>query len=89
MSPLSRLLEKHRDFLPELFIVSHVSLTSAAPPAAAAGARESSLPLAVAVRPAAEGGSVRCPRCWRWRPRRLAPTGHGELCSRCREALKS
>ena len=88
--PLLRLLEKHRDFLPELFIVSHVSLNSAAPPAPASGPRESSLPLAVAVRPAAEGGSVRCPRCWRWRPPAdLAGTDHGELCSRCREALRS
>src|SRR5581483_2285667 len=72
-----RILEKHRDFLPELFIVSHVTLTSAA------GA-----PLSVGVRPAQELGYVRCPRCWRWVPA-LEPTAHGETCPRCAQALSN
>jgi len=71
----ARLLEKHRDFLPEFFIVSQVALASSA-----AGA-----PLAAAVKPA-EG--VRCPRCWRTLPA-LTPSAHGEVCPRCAEALHS
>ncbi len=70
-----RALEKHRDFLPELFIVSHVSLTPAT------GA------VTVSVRPCAELGFVRCPRCWRWVPA-LAATAHGDVCPRCAEALQ-
>ena len=70
-----RVLEKHRDFLPELFIVSHVTLTSAA------GASP-----AVGVRPAQELGYVRCPRCWRWVPA-FEHTAHGDVCPRCAEAL--
>jgi isoleucyl-tRNA synthetase len=70
-----QILEKHRDFLPELFIVSHVTLTSAA------GA-----PLSVSVRPAQELGYVRCPRCWRWVPA-LEKTMHGDVCPRCVQAL--
>jgi len=81
-------LEKHRAFLPELFIVSHVSLHSAAAPVPASGSDEPALPLAVAVRPASEAGNVRCPRCWRWVPA-LEATPHGDLCPRCREALSA
>ncbi|HEX2854116.1 MAG TPA: isoleucine--tRNA ligase [Opitutaceae bacterium] len=72
-----RVLEKHRDFLPELFIVSRVAL------APRAGAD-----FAVEVRPCAELGEVRCPRCWRWVPR-LEPSSHGDICPRCAEALIS
>jgi isoleucyl-tRNA synthetase len=70
-----QVLEKHRDFLPELFIVSHVTLTPAA------GA-----PLTATVRHGEELGYVRCPRCWRWVPA-LENTEHGDLCPRCAEAL--
>jgi isoleucyl-tRNA synthetase len=73
--PVFQVLEKHRDFLPELFIVSHVSLTPAA------GA-----PLTATVRHGEELGYVRCPRCWRWVPA-LESTDHGDLCPRCAEAL--
>jgi isoleucyl-tRNA synthetase len=73
---LSRLLEKHRDFLPELFIVSHVALNPAAGGAA----------LNVGVHHCQELGYVRCPRCWRWVPK-LTATAHGEICPRCAEAL--
>ena len=68
-------LEKHRDFLPELFIVSHVTLTptTGAPPT-------------ISVRPAQELGYVRCPRCWRWVPA-LEKTMHGDVCPRCVQAL--
>ena len=74
--PVFQTLEKHRDFLPELFIVSHVTLTPA--PAA---------PLSVTVHHGEELGYVRCPRCWRWVPV-LEATDHGELCPRCAEALR-
>jgi isoleucyl-tRNA synthetase len=70
-----RVLNKHRDFLPELFIVSHVTLNPAA------GA-----PLSIGVRPAQELGYVRCPRCWRWVPA-LEKTVHGDVCPRCVQAL--
>jgi len=68
-------LEKHRDFLPELFIVSHVTLSPTA------GA-----PLSIGVRPAQELGYVRCPRCWRWVPA-LENTANGDVCPRCVQAL--
>ena len=70
-------LEKHRDFLPELFIVSHVTLGSAKGAA-----------LHVDVRPCEDLGYVRCPRCWRWVPA-FEPSAHGEVCPRCAEALKA
>jgi isoleucyl-tRNA synthetase len=71
-----RVLEKHRDFLPELFIASRVSLSGAAEAPA----------LTVTVRPCAEVGDRRCPRCWRWVPaEELA--AEGAVCLRCAEAL--
>jgi isoleucyl-tRNA synthetase len=70
-------LEKHRAFLPELFIVSEVNLT--AQPAAEP---------AITARHAKEAGHTRCPRCWRWVPK-LVHTPHGEVCPRCEEALNS
>ncbi|MDB6167341.1 MAG: isoleucyl-tRNA synthetase [Verrucomicrobia bacterium] len=73
----SRVAEKHRDFLPELFIVSHVTLT---PSVGAA--------FAVAVRPSSELGHVRCPRCWRWVPV-LESSSYGDVCPRCVDALSS
>jgi isoleucyl-tRNA synthetase len=72
---LSQLLAQHRDFLPELFIVSQVTL------AAPAGAT-----LSVSVQPCSELGLVRCPRCWRWVPA-LVGSSSGETCPRCAEAL--
>jgi isoleucyl-tRNA synthetase len=71
-----RLLEQHREFLPELFIVSRVAVVPAD------GA------VAISVRPSSELGHVRCPRCWRWVPA-LEKTVHGDVCPRCIEALKS
>ncbi|PTX91245.1 isoleucine--tRNA ligase [Opitutus sp. ER46] len=75
--PTTAALERHRAFLPELFIVSHVGLGSAS------GAQFN-----VSVRPCAEHGFVRCPRCWRWVPT-VETTPHGAICPRCAEALKS
>jgi isoleucyl-tRNA synthetase len=72
-----RVLEKHRDFLPELFIVSHVTLASATGDT-----------LHAAVRPCHELNFTRCPRCWRWVPR-LERSSFGETCPRCAEALKA
>lgn len=77
---LLRTLEKHRDFLPELFIVSHVD-------AGARAASSSSEPLVITVRNAQELRYVRCPRCWRSVPA-LEKTSQGdEVCPRCRDAL--
>ena len=71
-----QVLKKHRDFLPELFIVSHVTLV----PTTAGEA------LTVSVRPAAELGHIHCPRCWRWVPA-LETTPDGTVCPRCAVAL--
>ncbi|MET0261975.1 MAG: isoleucine--tRNA ligase, partial [Rariglobus sp.] len=75
--PLLKTLEKHRDFLPELFIVSQVTVQEGTDPT-----------LEVAVRHCEELGYVRCPRCWRWVPS-LEATSYGETCPRCAEALKA
>jgi isoleucyl-tRNA synthetase len=72
-------LGKYREFLPELFIVSHVELNSNA---------DSSVEPAIGVRPCAELGNTRCPRCWRWVPV-LEHHALGDVCPRCIEALKS
>ena len=71
-----KLLEKHRDFLPELFIVSQVGLT----PTTAAS------PLNITVRHCQELSHIRCPRCWRWVPA-LETATQGDVCPRCAEAL--
>jgi isoleucyl-tRNA synthetase len=69
-------LERHRDFLPELFIVSLVTLSTAATGSA----------LTATIQPCADLGFVRCPRCWRWVPA-LETTANGDLCPRCIQAL--
>lgn len=74
--PLDAVLRRHEAFLPELFIVSHVTLAET----------PAKQPLAVSARPCAELGYVRCPRCWRWVPA-LQPAGDHEVCPRCAEAL--
>ncbi len=70
-------LEKHREFLPELFIVSTVTLAPAMGDA-----------LTVSIRPCGELDFQRCPRCWRWVPE-LEPRPPQDVCPRCAEALKS
>ena len=74
--PLDAILRRHEAFLPELFIVSHVTLAET----------PASTPPAVAARPCAELGFVRCPRCWRWVPA-LQAAGDHEVCPRCAEAI--
>lgn len=71
-------LNRHREFLPELFIVSLVTIETTA-----AGS-----PLSVSVRPCADLGYVRCPRCWRWVPA-VQSTPDGDLCPRCIQSLVS
>ncbi|HZZ58069.1 MAG TPA: isoleucine--tRNA ligase [Opitutaceae bacterium] len=78
-SPDSAVLERHREFLPELFIVSDVSLEDS-------DAASSDTPVGVAVAPASERGYVRCPRCLRWVPA-LETTDRGATCPRCRDVL--
>jgi isoleucyl-tRNA synthetase len=65
------------EFLAELFIVSHVETVIDA---------DESKP-AITVRPCAELGFHRCPRCWRWVPA-LEKSALGDVCPRCIEALK-
>ena len=73
---LDPVLRRHETFLPELLIVSHVTLAET----------PATTTLAVAARPATELGHVRCPRCWRWVPA-LQPAGEHEVCPRCAEAI--
>ncbi len=75
--PTMRVLEQHSGFLPELFIVSQVALVAA----------PDGTPLAVSVRPAAELGHSRCPRCWRSVPALDATLPSG-ICPRCADALR-
>ncbi len=80
---LARILEKHRDFLPELFIVSQVDVSAEVSAAPSTGRFSAS------VRHAQELGLVRCPRCWRWAPT-LEKTAEGDaVCPRCADALAS
>jgi isoleucyl-tRNA synthetase len=76
-NPGMTVLQKHRDALPEFFIVSHVSLEP-----------KSGAELDIVSCHASETGLVRCPRCWRWVPKILS-SPHGEVCPRCAEALNS
>ena len=73
--PGFHVLEKHREFLPELFIVSHVTLAPAMGSA-----------INASIRPCSELSFVRCPRCWRWVPK-LESSSHEDVCPRCAEAL--
>jgi isoleucyl-tRNA synthetase len=76
--PAAAALERHRDFLPELFIVSQVELQSGAGDSAPA----------CHIQPCAERGYVRCPRCWRWVPALVAAGGdQPDVCPRCADAL--
>ena len=75
--PTFQVLKQHAASLPELFIVSHVTLTE-----------QPGASLTISARHAREHGFVRCPRCWRWVPT-LTQTSHGEVCPRCEEALNS
>ncbi len=74
--PLDATLRRHEAFLPELLIVSHVTLAQT----------PASQPLSVVARSASEIGLVRCPRCWRSVPA-LHTTAHGDVCPRCAEAI--
>ncbi len=69
------MVARHQRLLPELFIVSHVTVTSG-----------ESADLRVFVQPCTELNLTRCPRCWRSVPTLITST-HGEVCPRCAEAL--
>ncbi len=69
------MVARHQRLLPELFIVSHVTVTSG-----------ESADLHVFVQPCTELNLTRCPRCWRSVPTLITST-HGEVCPRCAEAL--
>jgi isoleucyl-tRNA synthetase len=71
---LAEPLQRHRDFLPELFIVSGVGITTA------------NGPLNAVIKPCTELGYHRCPRCWRWVPA-LATNATDSVCPRCVSAL--
>ncbi|HEY1792897.1 MAG TPA: isoleucine--tRNA ligase [Opitutaceae bacterium] len=75
--PLRAPLQAHLPILPEIFIVSGVTLSVPSEHREGVG---------VKVTPCSELGYVRCPRCWRWVP---APHPGAEVCPRCHEALGS
>jgi len=82
-SPAFETLLRYRDALPELFIVSQVTLETAEQ---ADSAETSAAPpdLRIDVRTGEEAGLVRCPRSWRWVPALVPATG---TCPRCAAAL--
>ncbi len=71
-------LERHRGFLPELFIVSQVTVQSSG---------DQPVPK-ISVDVCSEHGHSRCPRCWRWVPA-LLPSARGDVCPRCIAALNA
>ncbi len=77
---LYRLLERYREKLAEIFIVSTVELREGLDqaPRKAAGAQEMPLKLLVS-----RAAAAKCPRCWIF-----AAAAEGELCPRCRGLLK-
>jgi len=77
-SALDPILRRHETFLPELLIVSQVTLAET----------PAGVDLTVAARPAGELGHLRCPRCWRWVPA-LQAAGEHEVCPRCAEAIQA
>jgi isoleucyl-tRNA synthetase len=85
-------LEKHHEFLPELFIVSDVTVSSAggmpgSSTTTVEAAARTGAALHVTVQPCSERAFVRCPRCWRWVPA-LEPSSPADVCPRCAAALK-
>ncbi len=70
-----QLLQEYENYLPELFIVSQVHLKSD---------EQKNGSLSISAHHA-EGD--RCPRCWRWLNELKATEDHGEICSRCVEAI--
>jgi isoleucyl-tRNA synthetase len=72
------ILTRHRDFLPELFIVSNVTLQPSADQPVS--------PISVQI--CEDLGSARCPRCWRWVPA-LETSSRGDVCPRCIAALNA
>ena len=74
--PVASLLERHRAYLPMLFIVSEVRLT--------AGPDDGPDRLDVEV---ARASGVKCERCWRYVPRVRTEPDWAGICDRCVEAL--
>ena len=74
--PIGALLEKHRDYLPLLFIVSSVTLTVGT----AGDADEVRIDVEKAP-------GVKCDRCWRYVPRTRTEPDWAGLCDRCVDAL--
>ena len=74
--PIAALLERHRDDLPMLFIVSDVALH--------AGTTEGADTIEVTVEKAP---GVKCERCWRYVPRISAEPEWAGICDRCVDAL--
>lgn len=70
------LLEKYHEYLPELFIVSQVSVIA-----------NQDIEATIQIQ-AAPAEGVRCPRCWRAVPT-LTSTAVGDVCPRCAEAIAS
>ncbi|HTL68799.1 MAG TPA: isoleucine--tRNA ligase [Lacunisphaera sp.] len=86
-----RILARHLERIPELFVVSTVNLQPIAPASAIAqpdvtfGSPEQPDAVSFVVQ---RDPQPQCPRCWRHVPA-LNPTAHGEVCPRCAQALNS
>ena len=74
-NPTFQLLVKYQDKLPELFIVSQVTLNSTS---------EADLQVT-----AKHADGVRCPRSWRWVPKLESTQEWGEVSPRCKKALEA
>lgn len=75
LNPTFKLLETHKDLLPEIFIVSQVTLETN-------DFSEEEMSISIQH---AEG--VRCPRSWRWVPKLELIEGLGKVSARCKQAL--
>jgi isoleucyl-tRNA synthetase len=74
--PVAALLERHRDDLPTLFIVSEVELI--------VGATEGADEVRITV---GKAGGVKCDRCWRFVPAVRDEPEWAGICDRCLDAL--
>lgn len=81
-----KVIEKYKDFLPTLFIVSSTEVVKGTNAPEGSYISEDNKGLAVLVEKAAGG---KCERCWNWSVSVGEHKEHTELCKRCYEVLTS
>ncbi len=79
-----KFIEKYKDFLPTLFIVSSTEVINSSDVPAEAYKSDDKKGLAVLVEKA---GGAKCERCWNWSVSVGEHKDHPALCKRCSEAL--